>query len=55
VYNVLLERNLRKAIEEIAKLNKWRRSCINKLSISLHKYYNFKKRKREKKIIFNIL
>jgi len=55
----LLERNSRKAIEEITKLNKWRRNCINTLSILLHKYPNFKKREREKgkeseNIYFNI-
>jgi len=45
----LLERNSRKAIEEITKLNKWRINCINTLSISLHKYSNFNKRKIERK------
>jgi len=44
----LLERISRKAIEEIKKLNKQRRNCINTLSIFLHKYYNFKKRKSER-------
>jgi len=44
----LLERNTRKAIEEITKISKWRRNRINTSSISLHKYSNFKKRKRER-------